>query len=192
MIKFKKLDKIEKGKEMEIASKALKDQELLFTIWGRIMHHSTMIENMLKEHLNLENDKMGLDLLIKKFEEDCKGKRCLTKYSKLISLLKKLNKECRIVWAHGCLTYSLKKGKLIKHLIYAKKNRAGSWMKKEIEIKNDYFDNIANILFPRVFDELLKMWDARDSEGNPQLKTKTPFIIPVNKGNGIIDFIFVK
>ena len=36
------------------------------------------------------------------------------------------------------------------------------------------------------------MWDTENPDGTRHLRTKTSFIIPVQKGNGIVDFIFVK
>lgn len=184
--KINTFDGLNDEKRGKILSEIVKDYNILYTIWGRIMHYSTNIEHMLKEHLNYENRKITLGALIGEFKEDCKVKRCFTKYSKLISTLSKLNKKCRIIWSHGLLTYSLKKGRLIKHLIYAEKNRRRIWVKKKTEIDNDYFANVANILFPKVLKGLIDMYDARD------LEIKTSFIVPVQKDNGVFDFIFVK
>jgi len=189
---FKKLDKIKEGEGKRISYDILEDREKLLQIWGRIMHYSTNIENILKEHLNYENRNFGLGKLIDEFERDCRSKRRFIRYSKLISALKKLNKKCRIIWSHGCLTYSLKRDILIKHLIYSEENRRGVWIRRRREVGNDYFDQIANKLYPEVISGLFSMWDTRDSNGNPHLKIKTPFIIPIQEDSGIINFIFVK
>ena len=191
-ILFEKLEKLPEKEGVKIANEALRDREKLLPIWGRIMYYSTTVENILKEHLNIKNKGAMLGRLINLFEIDCKKKRLFTKYSKLISTLKKLNKKCRVAWSHGCLTYSLKKGKLTKHLIYTEIKRNKKNIKRKIEIGNDYFDQVANKLYPEAIDELMKMVDAKDSKGKPHLNRKTSFIIPVQNNNGKFNFIFVK
>ncbi len=189
---FENLEKIPEKDGVRIATEILQDREKLSSIWGRIMYYNTNIENILKEHMNLKSENITLGRLIDKFETDCKNKRRLTKYYKLISLLRKLNKKCRVLWSHGCLTYSLRKGKWIKHLIYADKNNRGRWIERKVEIDNNYFDKEANILYPEVVDSLMKMVDERDSKGEPHLNRKTSFIIPMQDDLGNGTFIFVK
>ncbi len=180
---FKGLTNLTKEEGVEIAPKILEDLEGLYKIWGKIMHYSTDVENMLKEHLNLEDEKMMLGSLIEKFKRDSNAR----KHPQLLSDLDKLNEKCRILWAHGYLMYALENGQLVNYLVYTEKDEGtGEWSKKKISIGNAYFDQIANIIFPEVIGGLFKMYDEKD------LKTKTSFIIPVQKDSGVFDFIFVK
>ncbi len=180
---FDRLIDLSKEEVEKIPTKILEDLKGLYEIWGRIMHYSTDIENMLKEHLNLENEKMMLGSLIEKFKEDSSAK----KHPQLLLDLDKLNKKCRILWAHGFLMYALENGQLVNYLVYTEKDEStGEWSKKKISIGNDYFDQIANVIFPEVIGGLFKMYDKKD------LKTKTSFIVPLQKDSGASDFIFVK
>ncbi len=190
LIFFEGLDRVPEADARRISAEVMEDREKLIPIWGRIMSYSTTIENILKEHLTCKNEKKTLGDLITLFETDCRTKG-YTAYSKLISTLKRLNDQCRILWAHGSLTYSLKTdGGWTKHLIYANRDAEGDWVETKVEIGNDYFDQ-ANIIYKEVIDEIRKMMDDRDSQGNLILKRQTSFIIPM-QDPGKIDFIFVK
>lgn len=182
------LDGLSADERNRVLSEMLKDCNILYEIWGRIMHYSTNIEHMLREHLDHENEVVMLGRLITEFCSDTNTQN----YPQLILDLNDLKEKCRNLWAHGTLTYAFEGGKLIKYLINRQRDQRGIETIEKIEIDNDYFDNIANILFPKVLEGLFKMWDTENPDGTRHLRTKTSFILPVQKDNRVWDFIFVK
>ncbi len=50
------LDGLSNDEKNNILSEILEDYNNLYEIWGRIMHYSTNIEHLLREHLNEENN----------------------------------------------------------------------------------------------------------------------------------------
>jgi len=175
---FEGLDNLSEEEIKKNIPEIMNDLEVLYSLWGKIMHYSTDVENMLKEHLELEEGVM-LGPLIKKFGDDSDAQ----KHPQLLLDLDELNNKCRIVWAHGILKYSVEYGKLIKHLVYTERSTG---VEQKIEINNDYFDNVTNIVFPNVFKGLYDMHTLKD------LKVKTPFIVPIKRDDGTFEFLCKK
>lgn len=170
-----------------LARKGYEIKYNLMPYWGQIMHASTFVEKVLREHLGKKNGKALLGDLIQNFSKDNNAK----KYPTLIKDLNKLNTKCRIIWSHGALTFKEEKGKIVAYLIANLKISKAKYKESRIKIDEKYLNKIMTI-FNKVFTEFEIMFYAKDNSGKPLLHIKTPFIIPIITDQKKVDFTFVK